>query len=105
MYNWKPILTVENPRWKTPEEFVAAGDHLVATCPTWSWQAGEADKTKAYLPVDKQFLITKQVPCYKRCKDIQYTGEHEQIVDDGEDGGKYFNCCYTVVDVKDFCLP
>jgi len=71
----------------TPEEFVAAGDHLVATCPTWSWQAGEADKTKTYLPVDKQFLITKQVPCYKRCKDIQYTGEHEQIVDDGEDGG------------------
>ena len=61
----------------------------MATCPTWSWQAGEADKTKNYLPKEKQFLITKQVPCYKRCKDIQYTGEHEAIVDEGgEDGGK-----------------
>ena len=26
----------------TPEEFVAAGDFLVATCPTWSWQARRA---------------------------------------------------------------
>lgn len=34
----------------TPEEFVAAGDHLVATCPTWSWAKGDPNYTKAYLP-------------------------------------------------------
>ena len=85
----------------TPEEFVAAGDHLgmsqnaiftllqnsvVSTCPTWSWNAGESDKTKPFLPEGKQFLITKQVPCHKRCKDIQYSGEFEKIIDGDEDG-------------------
>jgi ubiquitin-like-conjugating enzyme ATG3 len=43
----------------TPEEFVRAGDHLVRTCPTWAWSAGEEGKIKAYLPRDKQFLVTK----------------------------------------------
>jgi len=28
----------------TPEEFVIAGDHLVLTCPTWSWQSGKTIK-------------------------------------------------------------
>lgn len=43
----------------TPEEFVRAGDYLVYHCPTWSWASGEAGRKKAYLPSDKQFLITK----------------------------------------------
>ena len=82
----------------TPEEFVMAGDHLVLHCPTWNWSAGETSKRKPYLPLgmcllfiescflakvgsgtinldlflclDKQFLMTKNVPCFKRCKQI-----------------------------------
>lgn len=38
----------------TPEEFVAAGDELVYKCPTWSWEGGDPNKAKSYLPLDKQ---------------------------------------------------
>lgn len=54
----------------TPEEFVRAGDHLVTTCPTWSWSSGEAVKIKSYLPSDKQFLVTRGVPSYRRAVDM-----------------------------------
>nr|CAG4644999.1 EOG090X0AKX [Leptodora kindtii] len=71
----------------TPEEFVKAGDHLVHHCPTWQWSGGDESKTKPYLPKDKQFLMTRNVPCYKRCKQMEYT-DQEKIVheDDGEGG-------------------
>ena len=47
----------------TPEEFVRAGDYLVYHCPTWSWAVGETGRKKAYLPTDKQFLVTKNGTC------------------------------------------
>lgn len=50
----------------TPEEFVAAGNHLLNVAPTWEWAAGEDSKKKSYLPAAQQFLITKRVPCYAR---------------------------------------
>ncbi|CAH3119255.1 unnamed protein product [Pocillopora meandrina] len=74
----------------TPEEFVAAGDHLVHHCPTWKWfvDSGPDDtKIKNYLPKDKQFLYTKNVPCYKRCKEMEHQEENEAIVEPDEDGG------------------
>ncbi len=49
-----------------PSQFVAAGDLLVYKCPTWSWAAGEPSRAVSYLPPDKQFLITRSVPCAKR---------------------------------------
>lgn len=71
----------------TPEEFVAAGDHLVHHCPTWQWAAGDESKTKTYLPKDKQFLITRNVPCYRRCRQMEYVGEETVVEEEGGDGG------------------
>ena len=50
----------------TPEEFVAAGDQLVHRCPTWSWAGGDPARRRPYLPADKQFLVTRGVPCRSR---------------------------------------
>ncbi|XP_066260405.1 ubiquitin-like-conjugating enzyme ATG3 [Euwallacea similis] len=72
----------------TPEEFVAAGDHLVHHCPTWQWAAGDELKAKPYLPKNKQFLITRHVPCPKRCEQMEYCNELEKIIesDDADNG-------------------
>jgi ubiquitin-like-conjugating enzyme ATG3 len=52
----------------TPEEFVLAGDQLTFRCPTWSWQASVPGQEQGHLPPNKQFLITRDVPCRKRIK-------------------------------------
>ncbi|CAP32605.1 Protein CBR-ATG-3 [Caenorhabditis briggsae] len=72
----------------TPEEYVAAGDHLVHHCPTWKWStASDPSKIRPFLPADKQFLITKNVPCHKRCKQMEYDEKLEKIINDDE--GEY----------------
>eukprot|EP00794_Sanderia_malayensis_P011197 gene11197-12372_t len=71
----------------TPDEFVAAGDFLIHHCPTWQWVAGDDSKVKPYLPKDKQFLSTKNVPCYKRCRQMESLKENEAVIEMDEDGG------------------
>ncbi|OMJ07812.1 Ubiquitin-like-conjugating enzyme ATG3 [Smittium culicis] len=87
-----PIL--KNSKFKetgvlTPEEFVAAGDYLVFKCPTWHWEPSVKGKNKDYLPADKQFLITKNIPCLKRVSQIELGAEAE--AQDGEWVNTYAN--------------
>lgn len=67
---------------------ISAGDHLIHSCPTWSWAKASDPKrlnkyffvqiivifkihrVRDYLPAEKQFLITRQVPCHQRCSQM-----------------------------------
>lgn len=71
----------------TPEEFVRAGDELVFRCPTWEWSFSAA-KTKPYLPPDKQYLITRNVPCRNRVSSLE-TNLRMEGVDSGVDGDEW----------------
>ncbi|CAK8575388.1 unnamed protein product [Lathyrus sativus] len=71
-------------------EFIIAGDNLVAKCPTWSWESGEPSKRKPYLPSEKQFLITRNVPCLRRAASIEEEYEAaggEVLLDDEDNDG------------------
>ncbi|KAK7053260.1 E2-like enzyme [Paramarasmius palmivorus] len=61
----------------TPEEFVAAGDFLAYKFPVWTWEKGDASKARDYLPADKQYLITRGVPCLRRATSLAYTDADE----------------------------
>lgn len=66
----------------TPEEFVKAGDELVFRCPTWEWaSSSKASKQKAYLPPDKQYLITRNVPCRNRVASLETNLKMEGVED------------------------
>ncbi|XP_047942377.1 autophagy-related protein 3 isoform X3 [Salvia hispanica] len=68
-------------------EFILAGDNLVSKCPTWSWESGDPGKRKSYLPQDKQFLITRNVPCLRRAASIgeEYEAAGGEVLVDNED--------------------
>ncbi|KAJ2784880.1 E2-like enzyme [Coemansia interrupta] len=83
-----PVL--KNSKFKetgvlTPEEFVLAGDYLVFKCPTWSWAKGNPNKRRDYLPADKQFLITRNVPCLRRAEQMTF-GLDDELEEMGDDG-------------------
>lgn len=67
----------------TPEEFVAAGDCLVANCPVWGWSPAPAGKEVSYLPPDKQFLVNKRVICQNRAQDYSKVVDDEVDIGDG----------------------
>lgn len=71
----------------TPEEFVAAGDMLVLRCPTWQWQAGDPSKARPFLPADKQFLLTRNVPCQRRAATLATGADDDfEVENEGDDG-------------------
>ena len=88
VYNWYTLYTAITLFQLTPEEFVAAGEHLVHHCPSWQWAAGDSSLRRDYLPADKQFLVTKNVPCYKRCGDMmsECNKAVEKVIEAGEGG-------------------
>lgn len=74
----------------TPEEFVLAGDYLVYKFPSWSWAPAQSPARKvAYLPDNKQYLITRGVPCHRRLDDnfAGTGGAADDLVRDGFLGG------------------
>jgi len=73
----------------TPEEFVVTGDFLTYKFPVWTWEKGDA-KPREHLPVDKQYLITRGVPCLRRATSLAYTDadeDSEKLLIFGGDGG------------------
>lgn len=70
----------------TPEEFVLAGDYLVRACPTWAWEGGEEKKHKKYLPANKQYLVTRNVPCLKRAAAVESSANDEFALQGDEEG-------------------
>eukprot|EP01057_Protomagalhaensia_wolfi_P004013 Protomagalhaensia_wolfi_Nauph_80__4012@NODE_406_length_2586_cov_54_578720_g32_i1_p1_GENE_NODE_406_length_2586_cov_54_578720_g32_i1NODE_406_length_2586_cov_54_578720_g32_i1_p1_ORF_typecomplete_len316_score35_60Autophagy_N/PF03986_13/1_7e33Autophagy_act_C/PF03987_15/7_5e06_NODE_406_length_2586_cov_54_578720_g32_i1691016 len=58
----------------TPAEFVEAGDQLVYQCPSWQWQGCPNKKNQVFwLPPDKQYLLTRNIPCRHRVGDWDST--------------------------------
>ncbi|WFD34873.1 E2-like enzyme [Malassezia cuniculi] len=50
----------------TPEEFVIAGNHLAKSFPAWEWCSGDQKRVRDFLPRDKQYLVSRSVPCFRR---------------------------------------
>lgn len=67
----------------TPEEFLIAGEQLVHRCPTWSWASSVPGNEQKHFPPDKQFLVTRGVPCRKRVRNIEESKTREEETEDG----------------------
>lgn len=89
------------------EEFVAAGDFLAYKFGMWSWfvlvaatidlpnpsssrEKGDSSKARDYLPADKQYLVTRGVPCLRRATSLAYTDadeDAERLLNFGDSSG------------------
>lgn len=102
-----PVVSkFEEKRTLTPAEFVKAGDYLVRAFPSWAWSGGDQRKRKNFLPDDKQYLITRKVPCVKRATEV---GAGTEVTECGEEGDDWATVATTagpssmkdVVDIDD----
>ena len=64
-----------------PEQFILAGDLLTSKCKTWTWEKGSEDKNFNFLPKEKQFLMTRRVPCLQRVSIIEDDNSIDVIED------------------------
>lgn len=81
----------------TPEEFVTAGDYLVRICPTWSWDGGDPSKAQGHLPKNKQYLVTRNVPCHRRVAEVEgYDEAAEQLLETDADGDGWVSTAEAV---------
>jgi len=72
----------------THEEFVRAGDQLVFSCPTWQWCAAPKGQGVDYLPPNKQYLITRNVPSLRRAHTYALADAKEEMLpSEAADGG------------------
>ncbi|KAJ3712776.1 putative E2-like enzyme [Lentinula guzmanii] len=72
---WSILLQPDS--YSISEEFVAAGDFLAYKFPVWTWEKGDSSKARDYLPADKQYLVTRGVPCLRRATSLAYTDADE----------------------------
>lgn len=72
----------------TPDEFVQAGDYLTHMFPTWSWNGSLNEKdisVREFLPTDKQFLVSRKVPCTIRAQDLYNIDYNDELDEDEEE--------------------
>ena len=55
-------------------------------CPTWSWEGGDPSKRKKHLPAEKQYLVTRGVPCTSRVSSLENVVAVSQNLGGGIDG-------------------
>ena len=54
----RPKIYPQHQRGKlSPQQFVDAGDMLIAKSPVWEWMGSVSSSHQSYLPPDKQFLL------------------------------------------------
>ncbi len=67
----------------TPDEFIIAGNYLKEICPSWQWVSSKDHDQftiREYLPLDKQFLITKNAPAKPYFDNIVEQIEGEDVL-------------------------
>jgi ubiquitin-like-conjugating enzyme ATG3 len=62
----------------TPKEFVDTGDYLTFKFPTWQWMGGNL----SYMPKEKQYLVTRNVPSFRRIRELEKETTEETYEDD-----------------------
>eukprot|EP00771_Trimastix_marina_P004074 gnl/Trimastix_PCT/806.p1 GENE.gnl/Trimastix_PCT/806~~gnl/Trimastix_PCT/806.p1 ORF type:complete len:277 (-),score=41.27 gnl/Trimastix_PCT/806:72-902(-) len=77
------VSTFSNDGKITPAEFIRAGDQLIFKCPAWRWDGGQEGRRVAYLPAEKQCLVTRGVPCRKRASEVT-RDRTETLLEQGE---------------------
>merc|ERR1719473_1055425 len=81
---------------------------LVLRCPTWQWQGGDPANLRPFLPPDKQFLFTRNVPCQRRARSLMSGVDDEQDVAGGpedEEGWLSAHASHVAGAVKDEEVP